>query len=186
MTLPVVVDVETTGLDSQVDGVVQIGFAWRGRDGKIRTRGWLCNPGEQYYADGRADIAFQINGLSPEIVSAAEPISKVALRVKWLLAALKAHYGSIRIYAYNSSFDNGFLSLSPWTLGREAWGRCLMFWAIDVWNPGGKWLKLVEAVTFLIEPIPAEIRERAHGAPQDAYMALRVLEELQEDGGVVD
>ena len=61
-----------------------------------------------------------------------------------------------------------------------------MFWAIDVWNPGGKWLKLVEAVTFLIEPIPAEIRERAHGAPQDAYMALRVLEELQEDGGVVD
>ena len=79
----VVIDVETTGLGHKArppreDGVVSVGLAWRA-DGELRTWERACDPGERFYADGRAEDAFRVNGFTAGQVRSFPPASSEAI-----------------------------------------------------------------------------------------------------------
>lgn len=178
LALKVVVDTETTGLGhfhGRDDGIVQVALAYRDPDRRrVATWSEVCDPGEQYYRDGRAAGAFRINGMSEGALSEARKAKAVAADLRTRLKELAAEHGAIDLRAYNLGFDRPFLTAVPWKL-TGPWGPCLMLEAHRALNPGGKWPKLVEATAMLGVKYPGE---GAHNAASDAHAALLVHEAL--------
>lgn len=178
LALEVVIDTETTGLGAtrgRDDGIVQVALAYRDPDRRrVVTWSEICDPGEEYYSDGRAAIAFRINGMSEAALSDARSAKAVASDLRKRLKELTAMHGSVDLRAYNLGFDRPFLIAAPWRL-TGPWGPCLMLEAHHALNPGGKWPKLVEAAAMLGVKYPGK---GAHDAASDAHAALLVHEAL--------
>lgn len=173
--IQMVVDTETTGLDPRLDGIVQVGLAYRDpSSGSVQTWGEICHPGEAHLAGTRWVEAFRINGMTIEKVKAARPSVDVAKTLRATLLDISARHGSIQLHAFNVEFDRAFLRNPPWQL-TSAWGPCIMRLAHQKLNPTGRWPTLHAACSRL--GVPA-VGDRAHDAMQDAHAALLVLERL--------
>jgi DNA polymerase III epsilon subunit-like protein len=182
VTLVVGIDTETTGLGAndpegpRPDGIVQIGIAWRDRRRELQTWQATCNPGAEFLADGRADQALRVNGLTIGEVLAAPPARKVPSELRSRLVDLEKIGGGIELRAFNAPFDQGFLSVPPWIVSHP-WGPCLMLEAVEKFgSPTGRmplWRALAEA--------RIEQGAGAHTAGADARSALLLHEFLRPE-----
>lgn len=182
VTLVVGIDTETTGLGAKhpagprPDGIVQVGISWRDRRRVLRTWQATCNPGSELLADGRADEALRINGLTVEEVLAAPSARRVATDLRSRLAKLKEIGGGVELRAFNAPFDRAFLSVTPWKLSLP-WGNCLMVEAVGRFgSPTGRmplWRALTEA--------GIDQGRQAHTAGADARSALLLHEFLHRE-----
>ena len=174
LPLTVVLDTETTGLDPEGHGVVQVAFAYRDPATRaVATWSDVADPGERFYANGRAARAFRINGLSVERVAAARKAPEVAADLRGRLRRLAVLHGGVDLRAYGADFDPPFLAAAPWRL-LGPWGPCLMREAAHALDPRGTWPKLVDACARLGIAYPG----RAHDAASDAHAALLVHEAI--------
>src|SRR3989337_1368076 len=107
----VVIDTETTGLGHvdrppRDDAVIQIGIAWRDREGNVRNWHSTCNPGEGYLRGGRARDALRISGITEKEVLDSLPVDQVAKELVENLQLVNSHHGKeIELRAYNRAFD---------------------------------------------------------------------------------
>jgi len=178
--LDVVIDVETTGLGQKAgreDAIVEVGLAWRSNSGRVHTIGWLCNPGESYFEGGRADKALQINGLTKEQIFDAPLSEFVAQEVRHFRQYLVDHYQRVQLFAYNLEFEKSFLLQEPFDLN-FSYGPCIMEKAKDKWNPGGRFLKLTNAIRNVDDSAVDQLLSDAHSAKADCHMALLLHETL--------
>jgi DNA polymerase III epsilon subunit family exonuclease len=165
-----VLDFETTGLDPELDRVIEIGVAcWRG--GELETsRNWLVHPGRPISEDSRA-----ITGITDEMVADAPPFERVWPEVVSFLE------GRIPV-AYNHEFDSKFLWAECRRLGLPPRGRevppaCAddgiwidpLVWAREI-QKEEKGHKLGDVCGRLGVPL-----ETAHRASFDAIAAGKVL-----------
>ncbi len=91
-------DVETTGLDSQVHRIVEVGAVRFGRDGTRETYEQLVNPGGPMPLDAKA-----IHGITDEMVAGSPPISSI-------LPDTVRFFGDSVLVAHNAQFDIGFFN----------------------------------------------------------------------------
>lgn len=178
--LHIFLDTETTGLghvakyEIREDAVVEIGLAFR-LDGEIYSRSWLCNPGERYFENGRADEALSVSHIPMDAILNAPSATEVAVHVKGFLANL--HYPLTNrpipiLHSYNIGFDRPFLEKSPWNFEYK-WGEDPMLLAADIINPeSGRWPRLEDAMHFF----NINREGNAHSALSDAIAALKVHE----------
>ena len=156
-----VLDVETTGLDHEVDRIIEIAIL-RFEHGEITDRlSTLVNPERKI-----SEESIDITGISDEDVADSPTFEQIAERVHELLMPCG-------ICAYNLSFDRGFI--------RAELERCGLSWPDD--NPTLDPLifarqffknsprKNLSAISKLLG-IPLE---EAHRAEHDAEVAGRVL-----------
>lgn len=90
-------DVETTGLDPQVEKIVEIGAAGFDRGGNLGEYQQLIDPGCPIHPD-----AVAIHGITDEMVASCPPISDV-------LPDVVEFFGDSVLIAHNAPFDIGFL-----------------------------------------------------------------------------
>ena len=178
--LHIFLDTETTGLghvakyEIREDAVIEIGLAFR-LDGDIYSRSWLCNPGEKYFQNGRADEALSVSKIPMDAIMNAPSATEVAVHVKGFLANL--HYPLTNrpiplFHSYNIAFDRPFLEKSPWNFEYK-WGENPMLLAADIINPeSGRWPRLEDAMHFF----NINREGNAHSALSDAIAALKVHE----------
>ena len=93
----VVIDFETTGTNSEVDRVIEIGMVGFRRGEMIFREGLLVNPGIPIPEESRA-----VHGITDEELEGAPSFVEALPRVVELLA------GHLPV-AYNAAFDRGFL-----------------------------------------------------------------------------
>lgn len=173
------VDVETTGLGHanfppRADGVLQVGMAWREKS-RVKTWSSFCNPGENFFANGWADAALQINQIPLEVIRSSRPDKEVAALFWEKVKEVEVLTGErARFLAYNRSFDEGFLSKKPWAVPKHRWGDCIMRAAASNLIGANK-LKLERAMQLLQIPRPSA---RLHDAATDAHSALLVHEKI--------
>jgi DNA polymerase-3 subunit epsilon len=166
----VVLDFETTGLDPEVDRVIEIGIACF-RDGRLeQTRHWLVHPGIPIGAESKA-----ITGITDEMVASAPRFEEVWPELRPFLEA--------RIpVAYNHEFDSKFLWAECRRIGLPPRGLGLppaccddgvwidpLVWAREI-QKEEKSHKLADVCARLGIPLTT-----AHRASHDAEAAGRVL-----------
>lgn len=168
--LPVaLLDVETTGRDSQVDRIVELGIVVGRGGGVVERRGWLVNPQRPIPAEATA-----VHHITDADVAGAPTFAELAPEVLALLAnAIPA--------AYNADFDRGFLLAEcarasvatgdalPPALRREVDWLDPLVWAREL-QSGERSRTLGEVAKRLGIDL-----ENAHRATDDAEAALRVL-----------
>lgn len=187
LTIRVVVDTETTGLGvntpggERPDGVCEIGLAWR-ESGMLTSMKFECDPGEEFYKDGRADQALKVNGYTVAKLKTLPPSTTVADNVIAALTGIAKRTGAkVRLAAYNSPFDSWFLAQPPWMLEPDCgydWEPDLMERAAKAAGvpagENGHRFTLKAAMAF------AQIERfgKAHDAESDAIDALKLAEWL--------
>lgn len=184
--LIIAIDTETTGFghvghSPRVDGVVQVGYAYRAPGGHVRTWYKNCNPGAALLAGGRAREALGVNLLTEAEILAANPADDVAREFMEDLRRIEGESGApAELRAYNRDFDEPFLRPKPWAVPRDKWGRCIMkAAAVHLDGPEGRWPKLPDAVRRLGLMWPDG---QAHNAAVDSHAALLVDEVLRKSG----
>ena len=176
--LDVVIDIVTTGLGRRrPEAIIEVGLAWRSTRGRVRTIGWLCNPGEYYFNRGRGDRALELNDLSKEKILSAPTHESVSHEVRHFIQNLKEQYGGVQLFAYNIELKKSYLIHEPFNLN-YSYGPCIMERACQRWNKGGKYLRLAEAIVYFEDPIPEEIVTGLHSAQKEAHLALLLHEVL--------
>lgn len=104
----VVVDLETTGLDPLVEGILEIAAVRLEGDRVVGTWQTLVNPGTGVEI---SEASRAIHGISPEMVLDAPGVPEA-------LAAFEAFLGDAPLVAHNAAFDVGFLNRARQVLGR--------------------------------------------------------------------
>jgi len=89
-------DVETTGLDSQTDRIIQVGAVRFDRDGAGETCEQLVNPGMRIPGE-----ALAVHGITDDMVAAAPPVREV-------LPHIIRFFGDSVLVAHNAQFDISF------------------------------------------------------------------------------
>ncbi len=173
--LPIaLIDVETTGTDSMVDRIIEIGIVVGKAGEVVERKAWLVNPGCAI-----SDEAREVHGITNEMVADKPPFAEIAAEVAAALAdAIPA--------AYNASFDRGFVlteleragydrqALPPSLAASVEWFDPLV-WAREI-HEMEKSRSLVEVAARL-----GIAHETAHRATDDAEAALRVLYTFAKD-----
>lgn len=179
---PVVVDTETTGFGHfakppREDAVVQIGLAYRSRDGQIETWSEYCNPGEAYLRTGWADRALEVNHLTRDRILTSRPVAAIAKEFHSKLAGIESERGvEIQLRAFNRDFDLPFLASRPWSVPISRWGPCIMLAVTEFLDgPDARWVGLDAAMRRLGLDWPERPR---HDAAVDSHAALLVLEAI--------
>lgn len=153
-TRPIVaaIDCETTGLGPFGDGspgrepredtILSVGIALRlpplpgELKGEIFTWESTIRPDPSFLADGRADFALQLNGLTREELSAAPPAWAVAAQLNGLLAAIDmmrldpTHQCSL--VAYRADFDRHFVRMGLSSAVADRRWQCAMARAAQI------------------------------------------------------
>ena len=179
-TVHVFIDTETTGLGHvalprREDAIVEVGIAYR-INGRIVRWGSICNPGEMYFRDGRAEEALIVSKISLEDITDAPPSVIVSERLNTILKGI----GEIELHAYNIPFDRGFLDLDPWNISRDfRWGDDVMDLAFNYFQlPQGYKIGLART----LERLGLRPDGEAHQATTDAVSALMAYERLRTGG----
>ncbi len=172
------IDTETTGTDSKIDRIIEIGVVI-GQHGQVRDRhSWLINPGMPIPKESR-----EVHGISDEDVADkpafAQVLGEVVDRLKGAVAA-----------AYNASFDRGFVLAEIDRVGSQDqapqdappalrhdvdWIDPLVF-ARELFKGQGE----SRALGAVAERLGISL-EHAHRATDDAEAGLRVLYALASD-----
>jgi DNA polymerase-3 subunit epsilon len=165
----VVVDFETTGLDANVDRIIEIGAACF-RNGVLEeSKFWLVHPGIPIPPE-----TTEITGINDEMVKDASPFAQV---IQDVLPFLE---GRIPV-AYNYFFDSRFLWAEARRAGLQASAPALaqdgvwidpLVWAREL-QKDEKGHKLVDVAARLGVPL-----ENAHRASHDAEATGHVLLKL--------
>jgi DNA polymerase-3 subunit epsilon len=168
------IDVETTGMDSAVDRIVEIGIVF-GKGGEIVERkSWLINPQVPMPEESRA-----VHGISDEMLAGQPTFAEVAAEIA---AALTGVIPS----AYNAFFDRSFILAE---LERVGYGRDTLPPALA---PSVEWIDPLVWARELHEmekskslgEVSARLGialETAHRATDDAEAALKVLYTFAKD-----
>jgi DNA polymerase-3 subunit epsilon len=173
--LPIaLIDLETTGRDSAVDRIVEVGVII-GRGGEVvERRSWLVNPGCPIPEESRA-----VHGITDEMVADKPAFAAIAPEVVEVLSGVIPA-------AYNASFDRAFLvaELDRAGFDRDTLSASLapnvewidpLVWAREL-HQLEKGMSLSEVTTRLGVAL-----EQAHRATDDAEAALRVLYAFAKD-----
>lgn len=189
MVVKVACDVESTGLaindpkGPRPDGIIQVGIAWRDSKGVLCHNKFECDPGAEFYADGRADAAFKVNGYSVERISGLPPAQQIAEVLIARLNDIRAPLDGLVLNAYNNPFDHWFLSQPPWLLTEDLgypWAPDLMIRAAKAAGvpagENGHRFSLDAAMKFA----GLERFGTAHDAESDAVDALMLWEWLDQ------
>ena len=96
----VVIDLETTGLDPLVDGILEIAAVRLEGDRQVATWQTLVNPGPDIVISGASQA---IHGISPAMIADAPSVPEA-------LRAFEAFLGEAPLVAHNAPFDLGFLN----------------------------------------------------------------------------
>ena len=100
-----VVDVETTGLSTSEDLILQVGAVVARADGRIKRKfSWYVRPGDSEFPwDSPEPPAHHIHGITNEQVSAGVPTRRAMRRLR-RLAKRRV------LVAHNAKFDYGFIT----------------------------------------------------------------------------
>lgn len=166
----VVIDFETTGLDSEVDRILEIGLAVFVQGAHVESKNWLVNPTIPVPAESSA-----VHGITDAMLEGAPRFAEVFAEVREVLA------GKIPV-AYNHGFDSRFLWAEQRRAGLPTRGDDLppacaddgvwidpLVWAREI-QKAEKGFKLVDVAARLNVPL-----ESAHRAAFDAEATGRVL-----------
>jgi DNA polymerase-3 subunit epsilon len=153
-------DLETTGVNTDVDRIVEITIGRVEPDDRITVEGWQVNPGRPIPAEATA-----IHGITDEMVTHAPPFKDIAPRVAALLS------GADLVGFNHRRFDARMVGSECARLG--ALNPCDGARFIDV---GLIFMKreprtLTAAMSFFC----GETHEDAHGTTADVTATLRVL-----------
>ena len=176
-------DTETTGLGDlatppREDAIVEVGMAYR-FDGKIITYGNVCKPYDYFFADGRANEALKVSGITMEEINKAKSEDDIAEEVRNILNKLiLVERQDIVLHSYNIPFDQSFLEDCPWFLGFYDWGEDPMVLASRDMGFNYDRIALWKAVKYYLIEAPDE--SRYHSALYDAYMAMLIYEKIKE------
>ncbi len=172
------VDTETTGTDSQVDRVIEVGIVI-GRGGEVESRhSWLINPEIPIPDESR-----KVHGISDEDVAEKPSFGEVAGDI------VAAFRGALPA-AYNADFDRGFILAEleragyqeeepPPAIRSEVVWLDPLVWARELFKGKGE----SRALGAVAKRLGISL-ERAHRATDDAEAALRVLYAIAEDSRV--
>jgi DNA polymerase III alpha subunit (gram-positive type) len=165
MQVHVFIDTETTGLGHRSnppreDAIVEVGIAYR-INGNIKSWGAICNPGEKYYAYGRAKEAFAVNNIKEDEILNAEDSATIANELKLRLNEA----WPIQLHAYNIPFDKPFLIKEPWNLEAD--------WGIDVMNMAHAYFKLPANSRIRLETVLKNLNIVPDGTPHRAETDAR-------------
>lgn len=175
----VFLDTETTGLGpftspAREDQIIEVAFIWREK-GKIKAIQELCNPGKEYLRI--ASTALDIQGRTIKDVLAFQDINTAAEKVKKQLSGLDNPV----YHSWNIPFDKYFLEQEPWHL-MGTWGEDPMIMASRDMGYSYDRIALWKAVNFY--DIGMDETIQFHHALSDAYLAMRVWEEINKRNGV--
>lgn len=173
------VDTETTGTDSAVDRVIEVGIVI-GRQGAVVERhSWLLHPGMPI-----PEASTAVHGITDADVAEQPSFADVAPEIV-------ERFGGALPAAYNAEFDRGFLLAeleraghlperpAPAVRGEVRWLDPLVF-ARELY-PG----RQSRALGAMCERLGIEL-VKAHRATDDAEAALKLLYILAEDPRVPD
>lgn len=166
----VVIDFETTGLDPEVDRILEVGLAAFEDGSLVTSKNWLVNPTVPVPAESSA-----VHGITDEMLATSPRFHEVFAEVREMLE------GRIPV-AYNHGFDSRFLwaelrraglptrgdDLAPACSDEGVWIDPLV-WAREI-QKAEKGFKLVDVAARLGVPL-----ETAHRAAFDAEATGRVL-----------
>jgi DNA polymerase-3 subunit epsilon len=175
MDLPIaLIDVETTGTDSMVDRIIEIGIVI-GRGGEIvERRSWLVNPGCAISEESLA-----VHGITNDMVADKPFFAAIAAEVTQALA-------DVVPAAYNASFDRSFILGELERAGYDRQGLPSSLATSVEWFDPLVWAREIhelEKSRSLVE-VSARLgiaHETAHRATDDAEAALRVLYTFAKD-----
>jgi DNA polymerase-3 subunit epsilon len=175
LDLPIaLIDVETTGRDSAVDRVVEIGIVL-GRGGAVvERRSWLINPGIPIPEEARA-----VHGISDEMVQNEPAFAAIAAEIAEALRGVVPA-------AYNASFDKSFVlgELDRAGFSREQLPPSLapnVEWLDPlVWARELSALDKSKSLGEVCERLGVTL-QTAHRATDDAEAALHVLYIFSKD-----
>jgi DNA polymerase-3 subunit epsilon len=166
----VVIDFETTGLDPEVDRILEIGLATFVNGVHVESKNWLVSPTVPVPAESSA-----VHGITDAMLEGAPRFAEVFAEVR------EALVGKIPV-AYNQSFDSRFLWAEQRRAGLPTRGDDLppacaddgvwidpLVWAREI-QKLEKGFKLVDVAARLAIPL-----ETAHRASFDAEATGRVL-----------
>ena len=166
----VVIDFETTGLDPEVDRILEIGLAAFENGAHVESKNWLVNPTVPVPAESSA-----VHGITDDMLVDAPRFAEVFAEVREML------HGRIPV-AYNHGFDSRFLWAEQRRAGLPTRGDDLppamsddgvwidpLVWAREI-QKAEKGFKLVDVAARLSIPL-----ETAHRAAFDAEATGRVL-----------
>jgi DNA polymerase-3 subunit epsilon len=162
----VAIDIEATGLDPNVDRVIEVACVVFAR-GEVERHGWLINPGCPISEESRA-----VHNISDDDVRDAPPFAQVAAQI---LAVL----GRGVPLAYNAEFDRAFLMAEFGRLGGERPDVPALRKGID-WLDPLTWARELQqaekskSLSSVAERLGIEAGQ-AHRAVDDAHTAGRVL-----------
>lgn len=173
--LPIaMLDVETTGLESLTDRVIELGIVVGRRGEIIAQQNWMINPGRPINPEASA-----VHGITDADVADKPPFEAVAHEIAELLTRVVPA-------AYNAPFDRGFLhaefgrvvdkpAVVPPALRKEVEWVDPLVWAREIHR---------EEKSRTLANVAARLGitlENAHRASDDAQAALRVLYALGRD-----
>ena len=182
-----VIDLETTGFDSEYHEVVEVGLVIIRRGNITERFSSLVWPGESYFKDNRALPALTKQGRTVDSFRGASRTMAVSRRLKVLLG------GCGGITSFNIAFERGFLEKGRW-LGANhfEWPFCIMEVATEIMGKAGsehcpwnrrhqsyEWSKLSQAAEFF--KVPYRVGG-LHGAAADADLAARIYLKMKKRG----
>jgi DNA polymerase-3 subunit epsilon len=171
-------DVETTGRDSAVDRVVELGIVVGRGDTILRRHNWLIQPGIRMPAEAQA-----VHGISDEDLKDAPTFAQVAKEIA------DALIGTIPA-AYNANFDRGFLH-AECTRAKHVRRDVPALRPEVTWLDPLVWARAIQASerSRTLGDVAARLGislTNAHRASDDAEAALKVLYALaREPGGTI-
>lgn len=162
----IVIDIETTGLDPDIDEILQIALC--NQDGQILLSTY-CRP-ENIMSWPEAE---RINRISPQDVIDAPFFKQIIPQVLEIIN--QAEY----VYAYNIDFEAGFLF--KYGIEIDKWGADPMIefaeiygeWSDYFWDY--KWQKLTTACRYFDIKI-----DNAHDAAADAKATAALIKKIEE------
>jgi DNA polymerase-3 subunit epsilon len=173
--LPIaLIDVETTGTDSAVDRVVEIGIVV-GRGGEvIERRSWLINPGCPISEEARA-----VHGITDEMVADKPPFAELA-------AEIAAALTGVIPAAYNADFDRSFIATELERAGYARERLPATFASKVEWIDPLVWARELHELekSKSLGEVSSRLGialETAHRATDDAEAALKVLYAFARD-----
>lgn len=174
----IVLDIETTGLKSQFDEIVELGIVSLDLEtGEITTLfNRLFSPANVSFVAIQKSWIVSNGFITIEDILNSKPLESYKVEISAILAPYKG-----RVTAWNRDFDAGFLKAAGFDLGRDL--TCPMkastaYFKLDGYH-GYKWPKAQEAWDILF-PTVRKIEE--HRGLDDAIMEAKIIYELCKRG----